>query len=180
MKSFSHQRCMTQTPRGCNPSASPRGTLPHKSGPSGMTLLEVVLAMAIFFGSLAVLSQLVWSGSRAAIQGRLQTQALIRCEATLNEVAVGVIPLQATGNVPFTDDANWTYSIALGETRFPELLLVQVTVAHTGGSSLGNVTQTLTRWQRDPAIYEAALEAQAAAASESSSTDSTSTSGGTQ
>lgn len=133
----------------------------HTAGmaPSGLTLLEVVLSMAILFGSLAVLSQLAWNGSRAAVQGQLKTQAVLRCEALLAEVVAGAVPLQSTSNVAFSDDPRWTWSLAVGETSFPELMLVEVTVAHASGSSpLSHVSHTLRRWMRDPAIFEAALE----------------------
>jgi len=147
-----------------------------------MTLLEVVLALAIFCGSVAVLSQMAWNGSRAAVQGRLQSQAVLRAEAKMGEIVVGASPMQASGAVAFPDDTSWTWSVNLGQTKFPELIVVEVTVSHSAGSSLGNVTQTLRRWMRDPAIYEAALQAQEAAKTESSSSStsgssSTSTSG---
>jgi len=142
-----------------------------------MTLLEVVLALAIFFGSLAVLSQLAWNGSRAAVQGRLQSQAVVRCEAKLAEVVCGAVPLQNSSPQPYTDDPKWSWSVSLGQTQYAELVVVEVTVTHEGGSSLGNVTQKLTRWMRDPALFEAALEAQMAAAEEESSSSSSSSSG---
>lgn len=135
-----------------------------------MTLLEVVLAMTIFVGSLAVLSQLTWNGSRAAVQGRLQTQALLRAEATLAELAVGAIPLQASTAQAFPDDERWSWSVNLGQTQYPELIAVEVTVSHSGGSSLGNISQSLTRWMRDPAIFEAALLEQQSESSTSTTT----------
>jgi Tfp pilus assembly protein FimT len=147
-----------------------------KGTPAGLTLLEVVLAMAILFGSLAVLSQMAWTGSRAAVQGQLMTQAVLRCEAKLAEVASGAVPLQATSNTAFADDPQWTWSLVLGETAFPELMLVEVTVSHSSGySSLGNVSHTMRRWLRDPAIYEVALEQ--AAQSQTTTLSSTSTLG---
>ena len=56
---------------------------------TGLTLLEIVLAIAIFFGSMAALSQLAWNGTRASVQARLKSQATIRCDAKLNEVLTG-------------------------------------------------------------------------------------------
>ncbi len=141
-------------------------------GFGGMTLLEVVLALTIFVGSLAVLSQLMWSGSRAAVQARLMTQALTRCEAKMGEIVVGASPMQVSGGT-YSDDPQWSWNVTIGQTQFPELMVVEVTVMHTAGSSLGNVSQSLRRWMRDPAIYEAALEAQQAAAADASSSSST-------
>jgi general secretion pathway protein I len=130
----------------------------------GLTLLEIILALTIFFGAMAALSQLSWSGSRSAIQARLKTQAIIRCEAKLAEVLAGAESLQPKTNVAFPDDPKWTYSVSIGESQFPDLLAVQVMVAHSGGSSLANVQFTLNRWMRDPSIFLDAAEKQQAEA----------------
>lgn len=141
---------------------------------SGLTLLEVVLSMAILFGSLAVLSQLAWNGSRAAVQGQLKTQAVLRCEALLAEVVAGAVPLQSTSQAAFSDDSRWTWSLTVGETSYPELMLVEVTVAYASGSSpLSHVSHTLRRWMRDPAIFEAALEQTTSSLTTTTTTTST-------
>jgi general secretion pathway protein I len=150
--------------------------------PRGFTLLEVVLSLALFFGALAALSQLTWNASRAALQSRLKTQAVLLCETKLNEILAGIEPLSATSNVPYADDPNWSWSLAIGPTPYPELQLLEVTVSHTSGSSLGNVSQTLRRWFRDPQVFEDAAIKQAeidAANAASSSSSSSSSSGGT-
>jgi len=139
---------------------------------AAFTLLEVVLALALFAGALAALSQLTWNASRAAVQGRLKTQAVILCETKLNEIIAGIEPLSDQQDVAYEDDPNWTWSLAIGQTDFPELLLLEVTVTHTGGNSLGNVSQTLRRWFRDPQVFiDAALQqAEIDAAKEATST----------
>ncbi len=119
----------------------------------GMTLLEIILALTIFFGALTALSQLAWNGSRAAVQARLKTQAIVRCEAKLAEVLAGAEPLQPKTKVPFTDNPQWTYSINIAESQYPELLQVEVTAAHSGNNSLANVEFTLRRWMRDPSLF---------------------------
>ena len=85
----------------------------------GLTLLEIILALAIFFGSLAALAQLSWNGSRAAVQARLKTQAIIRCEAKLAEILAGAQRLQSSSRVPFPDNAAWTWSLSITETNYP-------------------------------------------------------------
>ena len=113
---------------------------------NGLTLLEIILALTIFFGAMTVLSQLAWNGSRAAVQARLKTQAIIRCEAKLAEVIARVEALQPKTRAPFPDNTQWTYSIHVSESQYPDLLQIQVTVFHTGNSSLANVEFSLTRW----------------------------------
>ena len=130
----------------------------------GLTLLEIILALTIFFGAMAALSQLAWSGSRAAIQARLKTQAIVRCEAKLAEVLAGIEALGPKSNVAFPDDSKWTYSVSIGDSPFPDLLQVQVTVDHTGNNRLANVQFSLNRWMRDPSIFLDAAEKQQAEA----------------
>ena len=124
----------------------------------GMTLLEIILALTIFFGALTVLSQLTWNGSRAAVQARLKTQAIIRCEAKLAEVLARVEALAPKTRVPFPDNAQWTYSINVAESQYPDLLQIQVTVFHAGNSSLSKVEFSLSRWMRDPSLFLEAAE----------------------
>jgi type II secretory pathway component PulJ len=37
----------------------------RSSDRDGLTLLEIILSLSIFFGALAILSQLAWNGARA-------------------------------------------------------------------------------------------------------------------
>jgi len=128
----------------------------------GLTLLEILVALGIFFASMAMLSQVSWNGTRAAVQARLRSQAILRCEAKLAEVVSGVETLQPRTNVPFPDDSKWTWSLSISDTTYPDLLQLDVTVAHTGNSSLANVSFTLRRWMRDPALFQdAALQQEA-------------------
>lgn len=136
----------------------------QSSSRRGLTLLEIILALTIFFGAMAALSQLAWSGSRAAIQARLKTQAIVRCETKLAEVLAGIEALGPKSNVAFPDDSKWTYSVSIGDSPFPDLLQVQVTVGHTGNNSLANVQFSLNRWMRDPSIFLDAAEKQQAEA----------------
>ena len=135
-----------------------------------MTLLEIILALTIFFGAMAALSQLAWNGSRAAVQARLRTQAIIRCEAKLAEVIAGAEALQPKTRVSFSDNAQWTYSITVAESQYPDLMQVQVTVAHTGNSRLANVEFSLSRWMRDPSLFLDAAELQKTEAEKESQT----------
>lgn len=135
----------------------------RSSDRNGLTLLEIVLSLAIFFGALAILSQLGWNGARAGIQARLKTQAIIRCEAKLAEVLAGAETLSPKARVPFPDNSAWNYSVTIAETQFPDLLQIDVTVSHSGGTKLANSDFTLRRWMRDPSLFmNAAIQKQQA------------------
>jgi general secretion pathway protein I len=119
----------------------------------GLTLFELLLALAIFLASLAALAHLINSGSRAAIEGRLQTQAIVRCESKLAEVLAGVEPIERTSDTPFADDPDWTWSLEVQPGSVPDLIDLQVTVSHTGNSALANSSYSLRRYVRDPRLF---------------------------
>jgi general secretion pathway protein I len=164
----------------CRPIAGRRRARAERAG---LSLFEVVIALAVFLVSIAAIGQLISSGVRGALQARLQTQAVLRCESKLSEVVAGITDLQNAREVPYTDDAAWNWSVNLTPGPQEDLYLVEVTVAHSSGSSLGRISFSLTRLIRDP---EAALEAQAAqqqqqqSSGSSSSSSTTGSSGGSR
>jgi prepilin-type N-terminal cleavage/methylation domain-containing protein len=130
----------------------------------GLTLLEVLISLLIFVGAMAAIGQLISNGVRGAVQSRLETQAILRCESKVAEVVAGVIPLQPTGAVPFPDNPSWTWSLQMQPGPHPDLLLFQVTVEHAAGSNVGRTTFRLTRLLRNPQLYadESAIAEEAA------------------
>lgn len=149
----------------------------------GFTLLEVILALAIFAGSLAVVGELVRLGARNARDTRDLTQAQLLCESTMAEVAAGVISAQAVGPTPCESNPDWSYSLDVEATNAASLLSVRVTVAPTAASTRPGVQFSLVRWLVDPeqvaaAQQEADEQAEAAAAAKASSSSSSGTSAG--
>ena len=125
----------------------------------GLTLLEVLLSLALFLGALAALSQLWYGGVRAAVQARLSTQAILRCESKLNEVVAGAIPLQTTSDTPFDDDSSWTWSLQVEPRLHADVLLIVVNVSHPGQSGFSSSSHQLSRLVRDPQVWTAAQQA---------------------
>lgn len=121
---------------------------------SGLTLYEVVLSLTIFGGAIAVLTQAISTGTRAAVESRLQTQATLWCETKLSEVVAGIEPLEPVDAVPIAageePSSNWFWSLSMSEGPLPELLLLEVRVMHQSESGLGSVEHSLTRLLRDP------------------------------
>ena len=139
-----------------------RSTLREAHGRRGLTLYEVILALAIFLPALAVLGEGISTGLRAGVQAQLQTQAVLRCESALAEVVAGVWPMQAASEMAFADGAaGWTWSLEVLAGPHPHLLELQVTATYTDDTGLSTVSHTLTRYVRDPQLYldAAALEA---------------------
>jgi len=81
--------------------------------PQGVSLLEVLLAMGILFGSLAVLSQLASIGIDHLNRAETSSTAVRLCQNKLGEVLAGIQPLKNVDDQPLLEDAHWNYSIEI-------------------------------------------------------------------
>lgn len=131
---------------------------PSSQNRSGLTLLEVVLTLAIFVMSMAVLSELVHTGQRAALESQLQTQAIIRAEAQMNEVIANPSLMASASGMPFAEDYsagpgewNWSLNVQAWEQN-SNLLQLELTVVHLTSDGSPNTTYTLRRFVRDPQV----------------------------
>ncbi len=146
----------------------------------GLTLLEVLVSVAIFLGSLTAIMQLLNTGQQAEVSARLQSEAVLRCDSKMAEIVAGIEKPVSSADGTFLDDeiGSWKWSADVTNGAATSLLKITVTVEHTPDGKNPNAAFTLTRYMRDPQLFiDAALSA---AASESSTSSSSSTSGGTQ
>ncbi len=128
---------------------------------SGISLFEVVLALGIFVGAIAALSQLSSNGMTAAVKSRLQTQAIMRCESKLAEITSAVEPLVDVNGQPFEDDENWKWSLQTAPGPHADLMLITVIVEYQAPGSEGSLATTefeISRLIRDPAVFEVSTE----------------------
>ena len=148
----------------------------------GFSLLEILLALAILGGSLAVLSQIADTGMSAARESRDLAAARILCQTKLSEVLLnamsGITPQSvatATFDVPFDSQSSsvFQYSVEVQPAPLDGLLAVRVLVESLdldGGTP--RTRYALTRWMIDPTLgleeaeaeEQAMLEEKAAAA----------------
>jgi|GEM_PF-2054252 len=108
----------------------------------GITLLEVLLAVAIFLFSLAAVSQLINVGGQRAEDIRGREEQL--CQSKLDEVACGALQVQpgSSQEGDFDEAPGWHWSVKCQPNNIP---------------SLWNVTVTVTRKQPDGTKTEAIL-----------------------
>ena len=79
----------------------------------GITLYEVVIALAIFSGAIVALFEALSTATRAALQARMQSQAVLLAESKMAEVVGGAMQPTSTGDVSFEESGleGWTYSV---------------------------------------------------------------------
>jgi hypothetical protein len=131
--------------------------------------MEVILAIAILGGSLAVLGELVRIGARASRSARLLSSAQLLADSLAAEVTSGVtMPESTEGVVQQFAGADWSYTIQVEQIEQQGLLGVWVTVQEMSAATERPTTYSLVRWMIDPEVeleMEMAAEEMAASAS---------------
>ena len=116
----------------------------------GLSLLEVVLAIAILGSALAVIGNLVYLGSRSASNARLYSEAQILCDSKMAEIAAGVLPAESTSGSSIEEAPDWVYAVEVFAAEHVGLLTVRVTVQQAPSVTADPTPFTLTRLIPDP------------------------------
>lgn len=141
------------------------GSRPFKtrrtSNRNGLSLLEIIISVAIFMASLAAIMEGLQIGRRSELSARLQSEAVLRCEAVMGEILSGVKEATSVQGNRFDDDetGNWEWAAEVTLAGATGLLQVTVLVEHRPGGEEPNAAFTLVRLMRDPQLFlDAALQ----------------------
>lgn len=147
------------------------------------TLLEIVLALAILAGAVAVLGEIMRAAGRSAADAQAETRAQMLACSLMDEMVTGVLEPTEQSQVPLEVDDNvpWVYSVSFDTTNIEGLMAVEVVVEQDLEKKFNPVRYRLVRWL--PSVTEAAEEDEEEAEdseenSEESSEESESTGGG--
>ena len=134
---------------------------PRLGGPTGFTLLEIVLALAILAGALAALGEVMRLADQNAEFTRDETQAQLLAESVMEEILCEARPLAAVNSALFdmVTEPRWQYSIVIEPTQQKELLLVRVAVAEQLPPELQPARFELVRWVLNPDSLPSPTEA---------------------
>jgi general secretion pathway protein I len=139
----------------------------------GLTLLEVMLAIAIFGLALVAIGELIRIGSVSAAAARDLTEAQRLCNNVMAEVGAGIVSPEAASDAPVESAEDWLSTIESEPLEEQEgMLRVSVTVRQDPAQYNKPAEFTLIRWMTDPAVAEAAKAAAEGGAAESSATSS--------
>jgi type II secretion system protein I len=127
---------------------------------SGVSLLEVLIALAIFLLCFAAIGKLVEVGTDNALNTRFQNTATRLAISKMHEVEIGAIPVSSGGSGDFSADGDdgWQWTVTSSATEIANVYAVTVTVSRNlqGRPFEIVVTQTIF----DPLIMGTAAEAQ--------------------
>jgi len=135
----------------------------------GLTLIEVLVALAIFLLSLGAITRLVtFAGQRAADARRVDEAARL-ARSKLAEVYAGVVPLSSSGDTPFDEDPDYTWSLTADSGSLTGLWTVTMTVKRKGDAGPGF---SLQQFMLDPTIRGSTQDTVTIASASSSSSSS--------
>lgn len=147
----------------------------------GLSLIEVLLAMAILVLSMVAIGRLVDMGTDRGNEARAYVRGTRLAQSKMAEVEAGVIALDGETSGEFEgDDGAWTYTVVPEDAGPPNLYLITVRVTRTlQGKPIEIV---LSQMLFDPTLVGSTAQAERpAAATTDGTTDTTGmgTTGGT-
>jgi prepilin-type N-terminal cleavage/methylation domain-containing protein len=142
----------------------------------GLSLLEVLMALAIFLISLVGLSQLIEIGGERARDSQLLSHGTWIAQSNLDKLVSGILPLSGQGETATEEDPDWQFAVDASADSTPGLFLVTVTVSRNRPDGSRFETK-LTQYVLDPAIRGSTTGTDADATG--ATTDTTGTTGTT-
>ena len=123
---------------------------------SAFTLLEVILALAILAGSVAVLSEVLRLADRIANDAEAETRAQILASSLLDEMASGLVEFTEVHREPLETEGTdrWIYSVTLSpiasDNHVEGLTSVEILVEQDLRKSFRPVKFRLLSWLYQP------------------------------
>jgi type II secretory pathway pseudopilin PulG len=142
-----------------------------------LSLLEVLVAMAIFLFSLVAIGRLITIGGDQAVDVRQQGEAIQLCQSKLDEVRCGALPLTSQTDVPLEEDPNWLWTLDAEQGAAAGLWNVTVRVSRKGPDG-SRLQASLSQMIIDPSIRGATMITSTATASPSGSNQGGAAAGG--
>ena len=151
----------------------------HHLGRRAFTLFEVLLALAILVGSLAVIGELGRRGLNNSRRAAALAVAQLHCESKLAEITSGIVTPSAVNASPLETDPAWLFTIAIEPTADLGLIAVRVTVSENLPAESNPAEFSLVRWMPESAATGDETSAGDSSSAGGSSTTGSSTTGAT-
>lgn len=149
----------------------------------GLSLLEVLIALAVFLISYIAIYQLMSLASKEAMDLSYRNEATRLAQSKLAEIAANVVPMESSGDTAFDDphgDYSWSADVENGVAA--NLMTISVTVSRTntnGNDVKVTVTQMMINTQYIGNTQDVQLAPLSSTSTSSSSSSGTSGSTGT-
>lgn len=138
----------------------------------GLSLLEVLVATAVFLMSIVSIGFLMSVASNSAMDAHIQSQAANLAQMKLAEVAIGAVALEGQSDATFEDDPEYHYSLTAEQGGASGLYNVTVTVWRTKSNNQ-KVEVSLSQLVLDPSIVGSVFDTAGLTTADSSTTATT-------
>jgi prepilin-type N-terminal cleavage/methylation domain-containing protein len=120
----------------------------------GFTLIEVILALVILGGALAIFGEVMQIANSNAVDARAETQAQLLASSVMDEIMAGVQDESPVSRQPLEveDATRWLYSVEIGTSDIEGVYPLTVTVEQDLEAQFNPVKFRLLRWM--PAVVE--------------------------
>jgi general secretion pathway protein I len=136
---------------------------------SAFSLLEVVLALAIFLLSIVAIGQIISLASDNALEVQQQDQANLLCQAKLAEVLIGAEPLtSSSGLSAFQESPDWQWRMECDQAEITGLWNVRIFVQYERSDGK-KIEARLSQMVLDPSLRGSTMDKPASSDSSSSS-----------
>ena len=122
---------------------------PHRRG---FTLLEVILALAILAGAVAVLGEIMAIAGRHARETQAETRAQLFAASVMDEMLAGVTEVAQVSRqaLETTDTVPWVYSVTVSTTTITGLSSIEVLIEQDLEPQFNPVKYRLVRFYAEP------------------------------
>ncbi len=125
----------------------PKSSRSHRRG---TTLLEVLLASAVFFAALAVITQTMQQGTEAALRGELEVDAAIRCKKAMAEALQSRRSTTIASANKASEDKEWETQVRVVHDATLDIDCIEVRVTHRRFPQFGQFVLSRLVADRDP------------------------------
>jgi prepilin-type N-terminal cleavage/methylation domain-containing protein len=141
---------------------------PHNAG---FTLIEVILALVILGGALAIFGEVMQIANSNAVDARAETQAQLLASSVMDEIMAGVQDESPVSRQPLDveDATRWLYSVEVGTSDVEGVYPLTVTVEQDLEPQFNPVKFRLVRWM--PTVAETDENAEEADAQQQDAAD---------
>ncbi len=125
----------------------------RRSARSAFTLIEVILALAILAGSVAVLGEIMAIAGRHARDAQAESRAQLMAATVMDEMLVGITEVIQVSRQPLEtseETVPWMYSVTINTTNIVGLSLIEVIVEQDLEPQFNPVKYRLVRYYTAP------------------------------
>jgi general secretion pathway protein I len=144
---------------------------PNRRRP-GLSLLEVLVALAIFLFSMVTISKIVIAAADRAVEARYHSEGVQICQQLLARLSIGELSMSSQGDTPLDQDPEWHWSVDAEQGTVSGLWNVTVHASRAGPTGSPMEYCSLSEMLLDPSMRGSSFDTVTVNGTSSSNTGS--------